>query len=257
MIVRGTIPEKAVIITFDDGYKDNYEIAFPILKKYNAPATIFLATGSIEEKKLFWWDLVNYALFHTEMESIDMDDIGTYQLNSDENKSKAGLNIQEKLKKMDNNKKESVIDELINLTDVNIPEKLGKKYILSWNEIKKMNKNGIDFGSHTVNHPILTNISLDEAKWEIENSKSCIEENIGTEVKSFAYPNGDFNQRISSLVENLGFTSSVSVYPMRPIKNSVKELYHLNRINATLKDLNILKLYLCGLRGDLNTIFKL
>ncbi len=256
MIARGTIPEKAVVITFDDGYKDNYDVAFPILKKYNVPATIFLATGSIEQKKLFWWDLVNYALFHTDMESIDMDDIGTYQLNSDEDKSKAGLNIQEKLKKMDNNKKESVINELINLTDVNIPEKLGKKYILSWNEIKKMNKNGIDFGSHTVNHPILTNISLDEAKWEIENSKSCIEENIGTEVKSFAYPNGDFNQRISSLVENLGFTSSVSVYPMRPIKNSVKELYQLNRVNATLKDLNILKLYLCGLRGDLNTIFK-
>ena len=256
MITNGKISEKAAVITFDDGYKDNYEVAFPILKKYNAPATIFLATGAIEQKKLFWWDLVNYVLFQTDMKSIDINDIGTYQLNSDENKSKAGLNIQEKLKKMDNSKKESIIDELIHLTDVNIPEKLGKKHILSWNEIKRMNKDGIDFGSHTVNHPILTNISLDEAKWEIENSKSCIEENLGTEVKSFAYPNGDFNSGISSLVENLGFNSSVSVYPMRPVKNSINELYRLNRINATLKDLNVLKLYLCGLRGDINTFLS-
>ena len=81
--------------------------------------------------------MVNYALFHTDMESIDIDDIGTYQLNSDEDKSKAGLNIQEKLKKMDNNKKESVINELINLTDVNIPEKLGKKYIFHGMKLKE------------------------------------------------------------------------------------------------------------------------
>ncbi len=254
MITKGTIPEKAVVITFDDGYKDNYEVAFPILKKYNAPATIFLATGAIEEKKLFWWDLINYVLFHTDMKSIDIQGIGSYQLISNEDKIETGLNIQEKLKKMDNNKKESIIEELINLTDVNIPEKLGKNYILSWREIKRMEKKGIEFGSHTVNHPILTNVSLDEAKWEIINSKNCIEENLATEVKSFAYPNGDYNAKILSLVENLGFSSSVSVFPMRPIKNSVSKLYQLNRINATLKDFNILKLYLCGLRGDLNTI---
>ena len=253
MIAKGTIPEKAVVITFDDGYKDNYEVAFPILKKYNAPATIFLATGPIEQKKLFWWDLVNYVLFHTDMKSIDINDMGSYQLGSEEDKTKAGLNIQEKLKKMDNSKKEFIIDELINLTGVNIPEKLGKKYVLSWNEIKRMNKSGIEFGSHTVTHPILTNVSLDEAKWEIVNSKNCIEENLGTDVKSFAYPNGDFNDEISSLVESLGFSSSVSVFPMRPIKNSVNELYQLNRINGTLKDFNVLKLYFCGLRGDLNT----
>ena len=252
MINEDIVPEKAVVITFDDGYKDNYEVAFPILKKYNAPATVFLATGSIEEKKLFWWDLINYALFHTDMRSIDISGIGSYELISDENKIEAGLNIQERLKKMDNSKKESIIEDLVNLTDANIPEKLGKKYILSWKEIRKMNKNGIDFGSHTVNHPILTNVSIEEAKWEIVNSKHCIEENLDTEVKSFAYPNGDYNDKILSLVKNLGFDSSVSVYPMRPIRNSVNDLYKLNRINATLKDFNILKLYLCGLREDLN-----
>lgn len=254
MITYGTLPKKAAVITFDDGYKDNYEVAFPILKKYNAPATIFLATGPVEEKKLFWWDLVNYVLFHTDKESIDIKDIGTYQLSCDEDRSNAGLNIQEKLKKVDNNKKESLIDELINLTDVNIPEKLGNKYVLSWKEIKRMNKNSIEFGAHTVNHPILTNVSLDEAKWEILNSKNSIEENLGTDVNSFAYPNGDFNDNISSLVENIGFNSSVSTFPMSIVKKSTSDLYQLSRINASIKDFNVLKLYLCGLRGDFNRI---
>lgn len=257
MISNGQIPEKTAVVTFDDGYKDNYEFAFPILKKYNVPATIFPATDPIEQKKLFWWDELNYTLFHTDMESIDINGIGTYQLSSDEEKIRAGTSIIEKLKKMDNIEKESIIEKIINLSEVNIPEKLNKQLILSWNEIKKMNKNGIEFGAHTVTHPILTNVSLDEAKWEIMNSKVCLEENLDTKVASFAYPNGDFNDKISSLVENLGFNSSVSVFPMRLIKNSVNELYQLNRINADIKDFHILKMYLCGLRGDLNSFLGL
>ena len=205
MIINDSIPEKTAVITFDDGYKDNYEFAFPILKKYNAPATIFLATGPIEQKKLFWWDEVNYALFYTDISSIDLDSVGNYKLNSDDDKINAGINIIEKLKKLNNSKKESLIEKIIDLSGVNIPQNLNKHNILSWNEIKRMNKKDIEFGAHTVNHPILTNISIEEAKWEILNSKNCIEENLETEIKSFAYPNGDYNDKIASLVENLGF----------------------------------------------------
>ncbi|MDI6645197.1 MAG: polysaccharide deacetylase family protein [Methanobacteriaceae archaeon] len=249
MIANGKIPEKAVAITFDDGYKDNYEYAFPILKKYDIPATIFLSTGPIEQKKLFWSDEVSYVLLNTELKSIDIEDIGTYQLNSDEDKIKASISVVEKLKKMENNKKEFIIKDLINLTGVNIPSRLGKQNILSWNEIKKMNRNGIDFGAHTVNHPILTNIPLDEAKMEIMNSKNRIEEILNTEVKSFAYPNGDFNEEILSLVRDSGFNSSVTT--ISGLVNAVNDLYQLNRIDG-FKDFHILKLNLCGLWGDLS-----
>lgn len=249
-IIKDKIPKKAVAITFDDGYKDNYEFAFPILKKYNIPATIFLSTGNIEQKKLFWWDEVNYMVLHTDLKSIDLKDIGIYQLNSEKDRIKAGLSIVEKLKRIENSKKESIIEHLINIANVNISDKLGKQNILSWNEIKKMNKKGIDFGAHTVTHPILTNITLDKAKMEILNSKNCIEENLETKVKSFAYPNGDSNKNLSSLISKLGFCCSVTTEP-GSITNSANELYSLNRIYGGT-NLGIFKLGLSGLWGDLN-----
>lgn len=252
MLINGNVPKKAVVITFDDGYKDNYEYAYPVLKKYDIPATIFLTTGPIEQKKLYWWDEINYALFNTDLKSMDITNIGTFKLISEIDKSKAAYNIVEKLKTIQNDKKMSITENIINLSGVNIPEKLGKKHILSWNEIKKMDKNGIDFGAHTVNHPILTNITLDEAKWEIEGSKYLIEETLERKINSFAYPNGknnDFNEDILSLVKKSGFNCSVSFLPGL-IKNSVKELYQLNRSSGEFDDFNSLKANLCGLSGD-------
>lgn len=254
MILRGSVPEKTAVITFDDGYKDNYEFAFPILKKYSIPATIFLATGPIEGRKLFWNDEVNYVLSHTDEESIHIKGIDTYQTISNEDKAKACLNVVEKLKKMENDKKEAVIEELINSAGVNIPDKLGNQNVLSWKEIKKMSKNGIDFGAHTVNHPILTNLPIDEAKWEIVESKNHIEETLGYPVKSFSCPNGDFDKNILSLIKNSGFNSSVSVNPGL-VKNSIDELYQMNRIDGGLKEFHALKLNLCGLWGDLKRYF--
>ena len=252
MIIKGSIPKKAVVITFDDGYKDNYKFAFPILKKYNIPATMFLTTGPIEQKEMFWWDKINYVLSHTDVKSIDLNDIGTYQLISDEDKIKSGFNIVEKLKTIKNDKKESIIKNLIDITHVNIPDKLGNQHVLSWNEIKKMDKNGIDFGAHTVNHPILTKVTLDEAKWEIVNSKNIIEEVLERKINSFAYPNGqndDFNKRILSLVKNSGFNCSVSFLPGL-VKNSVNELYKLKRSSGEFNDFRSLKSNLCGFSGD-------
>ena len=250
MIAEGNNPEGAVAITFDDGYKDNYEFAYPILKKYRVPATIFPAINYIESNKLFWWDELNYVLYHTDLNYIDLEDIGIYQLDSNENKIKAALSIANELKQLHYNKIEPILENLTNLADVNIPDKLCKQNTLSWNEIKKMNKNGIDFGAHTLNHPSLTNITLDEAKWEILESKNCIEEVLDNEVKSFAFPYGAFNEKTVSLVKNLGFNSSVTVIPGF-VNNSVNELYQLNRMNGAFKDFHVLKLYLCGLGEDL------
>ena len=250
MIAEGNNPEGAVAITFDDGYKDNYEFAYPILKKYHVPATIFPAINYIESNKLFWWDELNYVLYHTNLDYIDLEDIGIYRIDSNENKIKAAISIANKLKQLHYKKIEPILENLINLADVNIPDKLCKQNTLSWNEIKKMNKNGIDFGAHTLNHPSLTNITIDEAKLEILESKKCIEEVLDNDVKSFAFPYGAFNEKTALLVKNLGFNSSVTVNPGF-VNNSVNELYRLNRMNGAFKDFHVLKLYLCGLGEDL------
>jgi len=247
------LPKKAVIITFDDGYKDNYLYAFPILKKYHIPATVFLATGHIGTGNLFWWDKVNYAIQHTAIDRLDLDELGNYSLQSDLDRSHANFMITEKLKKLPNDNKEFLVKRIINDLNVDIPPDLGMKIILSWDEVREMSDDNIVFGAHTVNHPILTNLSLEQAKYEILQSKRDIEKELCKEVTSFSYPNGDFNAEIIELVKDNGFHYAVSVRPNKII-GSKDNIFTLGRIGAG-EDFDKFKVAFCGLLGDTQRIF--
>jgi len=249
-----TLPDRAVIITLDDGYKDNYLYAYPVLKKYNVPATIFLATRHITTGELFWWDKVGYIVNNSNVTQLDLDELGSFSFSSATDKHQTGLKIIDKLKKLPDEKKNALIEKLVSICEVEIPPDLGRDFILSWEEVKEMSSSGISFGAHTVNHPILTNLPLEQAKWEITQSKRDIEEKLGTKVTTFSYPNGNFNAGVVELVQEAGFSCAVSVLPGRLI--SLKDNpYCLSRIGA-IEDFNKLKVLLCGLWGDLQGILR-
>jgi peptidoglycan/xylan/chitin deacetylase (PgdA/CDA1 family) len=194
---NSTLPPKSVVITFDDGYKNNYLHAYPILKKYNLPATIFLITG-----------FVNGNIKP-----------GSY--------SQAYREI---------------FSKCSNYTKEWLP--------LSWEEIREMSENGIEFGAHTVSHPRLTKIPLKKAREEIELSKREIEEKLGKEVKCFAYPYGDYNEKIIELVKEAGFACAAAGYPS-PISKRTNT-YKLGRIDpAIASDFHYFKALLSGFVSDL------
>ncbi|MBC7329537.1 polysaccharide deacetylase family protein [bacterium] len=166
------LPSRSVVITFDDGYKNNYIYAYPILRKYKLPATIFLTTG-----------LINGSIKPTSLSEIYREIFSKYP--------QEGLSLQ-------------------------------------WEEIREMSDNGIEFGAHTVSHPLLTRVSLDKAREEIELSKMEIEEKLGKEVKYFSYPYGDYNEEIIEIVKVVGFHCALTVEPF-PIKKWTN-LYKLGRI---------------------------
>jgi len=97
--------------------------------------------------------------------------------------------------------------------------------MLSWDEVREMSTNGISFGAHTVNHPVLADISLEEARREILESKKTIENKIQKTVKTFAYPYGkdkDYSVDVTKIVEELGFDyacSTIRGYEQFPMKN--------------------------------------
>jgi peptidoglycan/xylan/chitin deacetylase (PgdA/CDA1 family) len=247
-----SFPEKAVVITFDDGYKDNYLYAYPVLRKYNLPATIFITTGYIGGSEPFWWDKVAYIIAKTSIKELDLKDLGDYSILSKIDKTRANLIICDKLKKLPDIKRISVIEKLLGICQVDIPYDLGKNLILSWKEIEEMDNTGIAFGAHSVNHPILTNMPLEKSKIEIVQSKKDIEEKLGKKVTAFSYPNGNFNAEIVELIRKSGFTCAVSVYPDVPPRLITKKdsVFSLSRI-GTYEDLNRSKILLSGLSGDL------
>lgn len=251
------LPKKAIAITFDDGYKDNYQYAYPILKKYHLPATIFLATGYIGTSNLFWWDKVSYIIQNTKMNSISLNEFKPYSLRFDPDRNKSSSKIIKKLKELPDKEKNDIIEKLANALGVETPQNLGKGLLLSWDEIIEMGNNGISFGAHTVNHPILTNLPLEQVKFEITQSKNMIEKITGKKVIAFSYPNGDFgdyNDDIIELVKKSGFAFAVSVAPGRLINNNEK-IYELSRLSM-FDDFNISKIIICGLWGDLRSIIK-
>lgn len=248
------LPKKAVVITFDDGYKDNYRNAYPILKKYHIPATIFLTTGHIGTGNLFWWDKVSYIINHTNVDKLYLDEFGSYSLKSDAEKFRACSIIEERLKKLNPDLEDLFIKKLLISTETDYPSDLGIELILNWDEIKEMSRNGIAFGAHTVNHKILTKLPLARARWEIVKSKNDIEKRIGQQVTAFSYPNGDFCEDIVGLVRKNGFSCAVATSPGKIISPK-DNIYGLNRIQLA-EDFNKSKAMVCGLWSDLRAVLR-
>jgi peptidoglycan/xylan/chitin deacetylase (PgdA/CDA1 family) len=250
---RDALPEKSIAVTFDDGYKDIYTYAYPILKKYSIPATIFLTTSNITRKSIFWWDKVGYSIRNTKNTQFNLDEIGEFSLQPKSNKYRATYNIVDKLKELSEEKRNFLIDKLIEQCQVNISPDLGRELILTWDDIKEMSHNGISFSSHSVNHQFLTKIPLESAKYEISQSKRDIEEKLGGQVTAFAYPFGDFNPELVNFVKEAGYKCAVSVSPGKLISIE-DDTYKLPRI-LSIQNFSKFKTMVCGLWGDLVTVF--
>jgi peptidoglycan/xylan/chitin deacetylase (PgdA/CDA1 family) len=246
------LPAKGVVITFDDGYRDNYVYAYPVIKKFHVPVTIFLTTGHIGSGDLFWWDKVTYAIHHTGATNLHLDKLGNYPTRNGFDKAQSSFLIVERLKHLPEETKQIWIEKLLKICGATIPGNLGKELILSWEQIKEMSSDAVSFGAHSVSHPILTNISIEQAKWEIRQSKKDVEEKLGKPVMSFSYPNGNFNSGISQFVRGSGFTSAVSVLP-NDLINRRDDPYELSRISGD-EDFNKFKVVFGGLWGDLHII---
>jgi len=242
------LPQKAVAITFDDGYKNDYLYAYPSLMKHHMPATIFLTTGHIGSGELFWFDKVRYAIHHATAEPLELDELGTYTLQSESDRTSAKLIIAEKLKQLSGEKKNLSIQKLLDLCQVNIPTNLGQELILSWDEVRDMYSNGITFGAHSVTHPILTNLPLQQARTEIMQSKKDIEEKLGQAVTAFSYPNGDYNADIIRLLREGGFTCAVTTKAKLIVPEA--NPFELGRIGA-MQDFNQFKVVFSGIYHDL------
>jgi len=245
-----SLPDRVAAITIDDGYKDNYLYAYPILRKFQVPATIFLTTGHIGTPNLFWWDKVGYLIQHTSVERLRLGEHYSYRLESPTKRRYAHLSITEKLKDLPDAQKNLIIEDLVNVAGVHIPYSVGQQLILSWTEVSEMSRNGVDFGAHTVTHPILTMTPPEEARREIAQSREDIEARVGKPVRLFSYPNGDFNAEIEGIVKELGFLAAFTCDPVWI--SSKSNFYELGRIGGP-EDFDMFKLQWSGLWGDLRT----
>jgi peptidoglycan/xylan/chitin deacetylase (PgdA/CDA1 family) len=211
---RGEVPERAVAITFDDGYRDNYQNAFPILKKYGIPATIFIATGSIDTGVTLWHDRVfdSFRFATVERASLRHIGCGEVTLVPLEARHRSLDSVLRRAKQLYGEERIRFVEEIENALRPDVPESQHDR-MLTWEQIREMHRAGIEFGSHTVSHPVLSRIPTDEIVKELRDSKLKISEILDVPVLSFAYPNGhasDYNEQVKSLLKETGYTCAVT-----------------------------------------------
>jgi peptidoglycan/xylan/chitin deacetylase (PgdA/CDA1 family) len=204
------IPDNALVVTFDDGYRDNYTHAFPVLKRLGIPATIFLSTDAIGTGKVLWHDKVFSAFRHTRVPFLETwggNGSISYPLGTIAEKLVAQSNVLGLIRSVDESERSRLIDHLQTRLKV-ADRKESPDLMLTWDQVREMCRHGISFGSHTVTHPILSTLPIDRIRTEIYESKRTIEEALGTPVTDFAYPNGkrrDFNETIKALLKQAGY----------------------------------------------------
>ena len=209
------MPPNAAVITIDDGYSDAYEIAFPILKKFEMPATVYAVTDFLDAKCWLWTDLMRYVLLETKMERVKIEfenaDCIEAVLDGEIKRIETASRINSRLKNLPNEQKGSKIKQFAADLKVSIPDLPGKKFApVTWEQAREMDAQNVKIESHTVTHPILTNIEQSQLEFELRVSKQRLEHMLDRENEHFCYPNGSLNENVWQTVKNSGYKCAVT-----------------------------------------------
>lgn len=192
----GTLPERAACITFDDGYADNYHVALPILQRHGLTATFFIATGFLDGGRMWNDTIIETVRSRKDMSIADRQAAIATHINAIKYRSVAD--------------RVAETEQLARSAGAQLPTNL----MMTSAEVKAMRKAGMQIGAHTVSHPILARLTVEQTHKEISDSKQFLEDLLGERIGLFAYPNGkpgeDYSPQTVEVVRSLGFDAAVS-----------------------------------------------
>jgi peptidoglycan/xylan/chitin deacetylase (PgdA/CDA1 family) len=181
------------LITFDDGWLDNYVHAYPILRRYDVPATIFVSSALVGSEEWMWPDKLGWLLTQSGAE-------GAAAIDS----------IIESCKRMSDRAIADLLIELSGRLGVELPK---RRVFLQWSEIEEMSRGGIAFGSHGATHRLLPGLSTPDLRTEVAGSLQMLRRTGVNHVPVFCYPNGDHDDAVVELVRASGYRAAVSTAP--------------------------------------------
>ena len=216
---RGTtLPANSVVITFDDGYASNYELAYPILKEFDLHATLFVTTGFVDGDDLLWFQRVDLALGRTRKELLDWKINGTtlrLYLGTRELRQQSLVRLMPELKELTSTDLRSEVNRLeqaLGVSEPSIRDLPKSLRPLNWEMAFDMTLSGhVDIGGHTHSHPILSRCDPMAMRAEISICRERILAEIGELPIAFSYPNGgvgDYTRETLKIVREAGFKAA-------------------------------------------------
>jgi len=241
-MIDGTRPwiDRAVAITFDDGYEDNCRIAWPILREHQFSATVFLTTDYIGAGRPIWTNELRHVMLNTPRVSADLPEAlggGSIALPAGDAATRlsAASDVMFRLHDYPPTARDRFVRQLLDpldvATDRSSPQPSALR-ILDWDQVREMADEGhVEFGSHGCSHAIISRCGDDVLRHELSHSKAVIERELGRPVRHFAYPNGargDWDERAIRMLSALGYEAAV--INCRGLADAGAERYAIPRV---------------------------
>jgi peptidoglycan/xylan/chitin deacetylase (PgdA/CDA1 family) len=210
---RGSLPTRALAITFDDGYADNATVALPILRRLGLPATYFVATAFLDGGRM-WNDTIIESVRRSR-DDLDLTSagLGKYPVGSPQARRTAIGAIIAELKYLPPEERLARVERIAAQAAATLPDDL----MLSGDQLRSLAAAGMGIGGHTVSHPILAGLDDATARREIADGRDMLEGIVRQPVRLFAYPNGkpnvDYTAAHVRMTKELGFAAAVSTAP--------------------------------------------
>ncbi|MFN3681844.1 MAG: polysaccharide deacetylase family protein [Nitrospira sp.] len=252
--------DSSCLVTFDDGWKDNFTHALPILRRFQIPSLVFLPMNFIGGTRLFWQERLTW-LVKRAIEAIERDQTRRSQLASI--LAPIGLaallekqsyytdslvhDIVRKNKTIDVALLNETINQLTLLLNVELDELLQTDDFLDWDQVKMMAECDVAFGGHGMEHRILTAMPVVEAIQEIYETKKMLDARLNQAASTFSYPNGDWSPEIAKLVEKAGFRAAFTTEP--GFVRCDDDRFAIHRINIYEHDTKTIPLFLARIVG--------
>jgi peptidoglycan/xylan/chitin deacetylase (PgdA/CDA1 family) len=230
----GATPPGLAAITIDDGYSDAYQIAYPLLRRHKAPATVYVVTEFVEGRAWLWTDKMRFLTSRADSQelltSINGDTL-RLRLGDDRSRRRAAERINSALKQLDDHAKNEAINLIAAALGVRVPETPSDEFAsIDWQQACEMDANGVEIGSHTLTHPILTKVDEPRLLRELSESRTQLESKLKRRIEHFCYPNGNYDHRVRSEVAKSGYVSAVTT--VSGLSKAGDDLLSLRRIHT-------------------------
>lgn len=214
-----------VLLTFDDGYLDNYTLAYPILKQHGLTATFFICTGLLDNRQVAWWDEIAWIVRNSTRRELRGTPWFSETISLETDFETAFNAINERYRSLPGDQTTGFLDALGEAAGTGrVPKSLANDLWMSWDHVREMRASGMTIGAHTINHPILSRLSAQDQLAEVKGSRDRIAQEIGETPRLFAYPVGKpytFNEHTHAALKQANFSYAFSFYgghqPFAPV----------------------------------------
>ncbi len=205
---RAELPDRAALVTFDDGYLNNLTQAVPILERHGIPALFNVTTGYIGTRRMLWPLELGLRILRWHGPILPIPDgRPDRRLHRELPRRRLAEELLELCKRLPDEAREAYLDRLRD-GPMDAADDSAQWSFLSWDDVRELKRRGFAIGSHTVEHPILTRVDGKRMKRELEESKAKLEKELGEPCASIAYPNGargDFSLEVTRAARDAGY----------------------------------------------------